>query len=70
MYVRVRPVADVIQGIERGRNVRRMPVPVSDGDGPEHDIPALGRVLELALQPVTRHHGVGVGGRQPDRGRI
>ena len=39
-------------------------------DGPEHDIPALARRTRAGTQPAGRHHGVGVGGGQPDRGRI
>jgi len=67
--VRVRPVAEVIPGLERGRHVRRVSVPVGDADGAQDDIPALTGVSELAPQPVRRHDAVRVGGRQPDRGR-
>jgi hypothetical protein len=70
VHVRVRPGAELVQGVERGRHVRRMPVPVGDFDGPQNDIPAPVGVPELALQPVGRHGGVGVGGRQPDPGRV
>jgi hypothetical protein len=68
--MRVRSVAELIPGLERGRHLRRMAGPVGDGHGPEDHVPALAGVAELARQPARRHDGIGVGGRQPDRGRI
>jgi hypothetical protein len=70
MNVLMRSVAELIQRIEGGRHMRRVPVPVGDGDGSEHDVPALAGVPELAFQPAGWHYGVGVGGRQPGRRRI
>ena len=69
MHMRVRPGPEFVQGIKRGRHVRRMLVPVGDFDGAEDDIPAPAGVAELAPQPAGRHDGVGVGGGQPDRVR-
>jgi hypothetical protein len=68
--MRVRPVAELIQCLERGRHLRRMAGPVGHGHCPEDHVPALAGVAELARQPARRHDGIGVGGRQPDRGRI
>ncbi len=70
VHMRMRPGAELVQRIERGRHMRRMLGPVSDFDGPEDDIPAPARVTELAPQPAGWHDGVGVGGGQPDRGRV
>ena len=70
VHMRVRSGAEGVAFLERDRYVRRMTVPVGDGDGTEDDIPARVGVFELAPQPAGRHHGVGVRGSQPDRGRI
>jgi len=70
VHVRMRPGPELVQRIERGRHVRRVLGPVGDFDGPEDDIPAPACVAELAPQPAGWHDGVGVGGGQPDRGRV
>lgn len=68
--VRVRPAAGPVPGLERGRHVGRVAVPVGDADGAQDDVPALAGVAELATQPVRRHDSVGVGGGQPDPCRV
>jgi hypothetical protein len=70
MHVRMRSLAEVVQGRERRRGVLGVPGPVGDGDGSQHHVPALGSVAELASQPAGRHDRVGVGGGQPDARRI
>jgi hypothetical protein len=70
VHMRMRAGAGLVQRIELGRHMRRMLVPVGHLDSPEDDIPAAAGVAELAPQPAGRHDGVGVGGGQPDRGRV
>ena len=62
MHMRVRSGPELIQGIERGRYVGRMLVPVGHVNGSEDDIPAPRGVTELAPQPAGRHDSVSVGG--------
>ena len=70
VYVRVRSGAERVALLEHVRYVRRIPVPVGDGYGPEDHVPARVGVLELPPQPAGWHDGVGVGGSQPGRGRV
>ncbi len=70
VHMRMRSLAELVQSRERGRGILGMPRPVGDGDGPEHHVPALRGVHELAPQPALRYHRVSVGGGQPDLGRI
>jgi hypothetical protein len=51
VHMRVRPGTEGVAFGERDRHVRRMAVPVGDGDGAEDDVPARVRVVEPAPQP-------------------